>query len=237
MVTRLFVRLLAVSGVVVLLVWVTGLFVELHPDAYRDAITSVVVVYGLYLILAWVYSSLKSKGGRAQELWKGLDKTKASLLDNDSFLESVCEAFTLITLVNSLMMVTGYDTPKVGAFAYVHMLIRFLIVSMVIAVWKWEGVLKLGRDSIAALKGYRGRQGLIRALSSVVHGGFLSATTKLFTFITVAYCIAMVLLSSIVNPTAGAFFYMFLLALLAVITVFMGVIHVGTINRKARHLR
>lgn len=51
MVIRLFIRFFTVSGTVVLLVWITGLFVELHPDAYRDAITSVVVVYGLYLVL------------------------------------------------------------------------------------------------------------------------------------------------------------------------------------------
>lgn len=132
-----------------------------------------------------MYLSLKSKG--VQELQKGLDKTRDSLLDKDSFLESICEAFTLITLVNSLMMVTDYDTPKTGTFAYVHMLTRLLIISVVVAVWKWEGLLKLGRDSIAALKGYHGRQVLIRFLSSVVHGGFLSSTTKLFTFITVAY--------------------------------------------------
>ena len=41
----------------------------------------------------------------------------------------VSDAFLIITVINSFMMVIGLDTPKEGRFAYVHLLIRLGIIT------------------------------------------------------------------------------------------------------------
>ncbi|NEZ64758.1 hypothetical protein D0962_18525 [Leptolyngbyaceae cyanobacterium CCMR0082] len=41
----------------------------------------------------------------------------------------VSDAFLIVTVINSVMMVTGLDTPKEGRFAYVHLLLRLGILT------------------------------------------------------------------------------------------------------------
>lgn len=51
-----------------------------------------------------------------------------------TYLTSVFWAFGIITVANSVMMLTGWDTPKSGTFAYVHLLSRLGIITIVVAV-------------------------------------------------------------------------------------------------------
>lgn len=67
-----------------------------------------------------------------------------------SYLEDVAWAFTVVTVANSAMMLTGWDTPKSGTFAYVHLLSRLAIVTAIVALFhlddiknvftRWSGV-------------------------------------------------------------------------------------------------
>ena len=44
----------------------------------------------------------------------------------------VADAFLIVTVANSFMMVTGLDTPKEGQFAYIHLLLRL---GLLIGIW------------------------------------------------------------------------------------------------------
>ena len=44
----------------------------------------------------------------------------------------ISDAFLIVTVANSFMMITGLDTPKEGQFAYVHLLMRLGIIT---GVW------------------------------------------------------------------------------------------------------
>lgn len=50
----------------------------------------------------------------------------------------VSDAFLVITVINSFMMVTGFDTPKEGWFAYVHLLIRLGIITGIWVVFDFS---------------------------------------------------------------------------------------------------
>ncbi|MEO1148787.1 MAG: hypothetical protein AAFY26_24740 [Cyanobacteria bacterium J06638_22] len=44
-------------------------------------------------------------------------------------IAGISDAFLIVTVINSFMMVNGLDTPKEGRFAYVHLLIRLGILT------------------------------------------------------------------------------------------------------------
>ena len=44
----------------------------------------------------------------------------------------VADAFMIVTVANSFMMVNGLDTPKEGQFAYIHLLLRL---GLLIGIW------------------------------------------------------------------------------------------------------
>ena len=50
----------------------------------------------------------------------------------------VSDAFSVVTVVNSFMMLTGLDTPKEGRFAYVHLLIRLGIITGIWVVFDFS---------------------------------------------------------------------------------------------------
>ena len=50
----------------------------------------------------------------------------------------VADAFLVVTVVNSFMMVTGLDTPKEGQFAYIHLLLRLGLLTGIWAVFDFS---------------------------------------------------------------------------------------------------
>ncbi|HSL58750.1 MAG TPA: hypothetical protein VK866_12970 [Acidimicrobiales bacterium] len=67
-----------------------------------------------------------------------------------TFIGDVTLGFTAVTVVNSAMMLTGLDEPKVGTFAYVHLLGRLGIVTVVVGLFYLDEL----RDALA--RGFRG---------------------------------------------------------------------------------
>lgn len=55
----------------------------------------------------------------------------------------VCAVFTGVTVLNSIMMIAGWDEPKTGTFAYLHLLSRLAIIAAVVGLfylgdlWTW----------------------------------------------------------------------------------------------------
>lgn len=127
---------LIILGIVCVATWgflyVYGQFGTLHPDAYRDLTRSVVGVYLLVCIGIELYSL---KSAEKPVKWS-------------SPFQVIALSFTAVTVVNTVMMVTGIDTPKIGRFAFVHMLTRLGIVAFVVSLCmlrEWREAVSTGR--------------------------------------------------------------------------------------------
>ena len=105
------------------------MFTELHPYAYRDGLRSILDLFILFLIgvpvgRSALLAQCKTRGvGK-----KGPQTDSGQRTDDWSWIETVTLTFSLITLVNSAMMISGLDVPKTGLFAYGHILVRLFIV-------------------------------------------------------------------------------------------------------------
>ena len=64
----------------------------------------------------------------AEETAKQLTSSLANIKEKiDSLIIWISFCFSLLTVLNSIMMIFGLDTPKQGVFAYVQILIQTLI--------------------------------------------------------------------------------------------------------------
>jgi transposase, IS30 family len=55
--------------------------------------------------------------------------------DASTYLGDVARLFTVVTVGNSVMMLTSLDEPKAGSFAYVHLLGRLGIIASLVGVF------------------------------------------------------------------------------------------------------
>ncbi len=230
-VLRLIVRHLIVF--VALLVLVTAivfgmsLFVEMHPDAYRDGLLSIVYVYPFVLVAGGIYVlvrrvSRKDRPGAAESVMRCYREC--------GLFTGIAVVFTLITVMNSIMMLTGVDAPKQGLFTYQHMLIRMVIVTGAIMV-------AMGRETLKAVRKlftFFGSDALTRQsmLSEFVARITEAATQRpfqasanSFTALTFLICVAAIVVSFWSEVAGGSAFYTALLilygALLVVFTAIM----------------
>lgn len=136
------------------------------------------------------------------------------------YLANVAGAFTVVTVVNSVMMLVGWDTPKVGTFAHVHLLSRLGIVAVVVALFHLD-------DLAAAVRawrrrGRRARRGVVgtgrHRLRSLGHRP-IGAAFGAFTVATSVSCLVAVAWSPWQAPTGGRELYRNLLVLAAVLAL------------------
>ncbi|OUZ10977.1 hypothetical protein BHE97_05955 [Aeromicrobium sp. PE09-221] len=123
----------------------------------------------------------------------------------------VCVAFTGVTIVNSVMMVVGWDEPKEGAFAYVHLLSRLAIVTGVVALFFTDEIREWARHRGSAVAWFT------RTLDHPVNGFSL-----LFTLTTATGCVAAIVISAVVEVAGGVRAYWALLTLAAVLAAVQG---------------
>lgn len=128
----------------------------------------------------------------------------------------VCLVFTAITVLTSVMMVAGWDEPKTGTLAYVHLLSRLAIIAAVVALFYLD-------DLWAWIRQRRGveRRVLERSVGGVRAARLDAAVTGFayaFTLLTVAGCLIAIALSSITDVTGGPGLYRNLLLLAGVLT-------------------
>ncbi|EKU96308.1 hypothetical protein Lepto7375DRAFT_0297 [Leptolyngbya sp. PCC 7375] len=69
----------------------------------------------------------------------------------------VSDAFLIVTVINSFMMVTGLDTPKDGRFAYVHLLIRLGIITGIWVVFYFSYTIASTKEFFRDLRAGIGR--------------------------------------------------------------------------------
>ncbi len=66
-----------------------------------------------------------------------------------SIITEIALIFTVVTLVNSMIMVVGWDEPKLGTHAYLHLLGRLGIVSLIVVVWEYDIILSYLRLTLS----------------------------------------------------------------------------------------
>lgn len=211
--------LVLICAVTSLLLLILGNFIDLHPDAFFDLNRSIVVVYVLMFILTQLFSLFLSKTSIGNKLNTHLNTSKS-----DEPIKSIAITFMVITLINSLMMILGIDTPKVGVFAYVHMMTRFFIVFSIIFLIMWK-------DFITWIKKLSLNNGLKR-FQKYSQKNPLSAISILFTIFTVVYCTIIIIFQGLINPIGGVNFYITLLAVLSIITLVTVVLNIT--NKKTK---
>lgn len=69
----------------------------------------------------------------------------------------VSDAFLLVTVVNSFMMVIGLDTPKEGQFAYIHLLMRLGIITGIWVVFDFSYTITSTKEFFQDLRAGLGR--------------------------------------------------------------------------------
>lgn len=188
--------------------------ITLHPNAYRDIIRSIVIVYTItYTATSFLSYYLtdhihKTSGDDDKFILK-------DFLERISPYECVCVVFTVLTIVNSFMMITNIDVPKQGVFAYIHMLSRFLIISLIVAILFYKEI----------IESFRNLKPSIKDLFTLQGKDFVVSSSKIFTNITILYCITMIAIQGIITPTGGMLFYKTLLIIAIIIVLIKKCLH------------
>ncbi len=201
------IALVVVCSIAWLTLFIIGHYYPLHPDAYRDITFSIVLVYAVGILLYVIYLLIGK--------WLSWEKPAVWWKSQKPF-QLICAIFAAVTVVNSLMMLTGYDIPKQGTFAYIHMMIRLLIISVIIAVFMWRDITKQLRQI--------NRSAIIHVFLPNIQSSLVSAAFTFFTFITLLYCLVVILFSRMSEPTGGVLFYQFLVGLFVFSFVYMFVL-------------
>jgi hypothetical protein len=152
--------------------------------------------------------------------------------DASTFFGDVAVLFTVVTVGNSLMMLTGLDEPKTDTFAYVHLLGRLGIITGIVGLFHLDEVReRFARQRLPS--GQASRPGgprrsprtVLEAVLGSFLGGWLDGTARVFTVVVAATCVVVLALAGIRTPAGGSGLYRNLV-LLAVIL--LPAMHVAT---------
>lgn len=149
---------------------------------------------------------------------KVLDKIKklySWFIEDDHILIGICEAFTIVTVINSYMMVSGMDNPKIGRFAYIHLLIRLTIVSVFFIIWDYEAAFQAIKKTTTIIKGIS-KTNIKEIYKNVLAHKFASICI-VYTLLIVIICLVMIL--GIFVPKGGQGLYLNLLLLFGFISI------------------
>ena len=191
--------------IAVIFMYVMGNFVELHPDAYVDIVFSIVFVYVICFIVTMIYKFL---------IKRFTSKLKINFGVNDvPPFEIISKIFLVLTFVNSLMMLTGYDVAKEGVFAYAHMMIRLLIITTIIS-------LVMRKEIINNIKIFKLKSDLYHFYKNM-HSKLFASTAIIFTVTTVIYSVFMIAFRKVIDNLGGSFYYFSLIFLSLSILLFL----------------
>lgn len=152
--------------------------------------------------------ALKKVVSKVKKFWRWI------IGDQDIIVE-ISEAFTIVTVINSYMMISGMDKPKIGQFAYVHLLMRLAIITVVCVIFEDESIFQAIKRRIVKLKNLN-RINLKEIYKNVLKNKFGSICT-IFTLITVIICLVMIF--GVNTPKGGAELYYNLIILFVVISI------------------
>ena len=210
-------HLIVFSGLVVgmlMILFIMSQFTTLHEDAYFDGFMSIVYVYAIIIVVLVAYYPVQRYTNFSI---MALPKKLIQWNEESGLLLHIAMLFTAITVVNSLMMVVGMDTPKTGTFAYTHLLVRTLIVSIASLAWMYKAVFQGIKHLI--------KEKNIRALfdrQSVMHTLYarpFSTSMGLFTATVVTGCLCIVIFQRWIEVQGGSRLYLALLLWYGVLLV------------------
>lgn len=185
--------------------------VTLHPNAYRDIIRSIVLVYMLFFSVTVAAASLLSKvKANRKTNWHAV-KVKA-YFSRVTLYETIGIVFTLVTVFNSIMMLAGLDEPKQGVFAYVHLITRLGIITLIVTLISFKELIENRRK----LK----RQKL--SLTDILYApqkNTLISVSKAFTNVAMLYCLTVIVFQNSLPASGGRSFYLSLLIICACILI------------------
>lgn len=150
------------------------------------------------------------------------DRVKA-WWDSSTFLGDVALVFTAVTVVNSVMMLTGWDEPKTGTFAYVHLLGRLGIITVVVGLFYLEEF----RDGLARWRRaarphpHGGRRTAIDAVLEFATRAPVASMARVFTAVVAVTCVVTLALADVQHPTGGPGLYRNLVVLAALLLLAM----------------
>ena len=188
--------------------FIMSLFTTPHPDAYKDIVRSIVMVYAICFLIETIYSSIIKR-----IVPKRISNSLNEFAKEGDVFATVSIIFLLLTVINSLMMLTGIDVPKDGVFAYVHMMTRLLIISLITSLIMW-------RSFLNAIKTFNINK-IFKQFHENIHCKPISYIAKIFTIFTVAYCVFMISFQTVINPQGGSVFYIVLLLSVPIISIYV----------------
>lgn len=212
---------MALLVLVTAIVFGMSLFVEMHPDAYRDGLLSIVYVYPFVLFASGVYAFVRRVSRRGRS---GAAESVMHWHRECGLFTGIAVVFTLITVMNSIMMLTGVDVPKQGLFAYQHMLVRMVIVTGAIMVAMGRETFRTGRKFVTFVRiDPLTRRSMLSDIASRIteaatHRPF-QASVNSFTALTFLICVAAIVVSFWSEVAGGSAFYTALLILYGALLV------------------
>lgn len=138
--------------------------------------------------------------------------------DDEYMLTQICELFTLVTVINSYMIVYLNDEPKIGRFAYIHLLMRLLILSVIIMIWEEKLIFSEIKRIILSTKAFNAlseKEIRTMAYKKIVNDK-IATISVLFTSITIIICVGRIVGAD--EPSGGVTLYFNLLLIFGMIT-------------------
>lgn len=183
----------------------------LHSNAYRDIIRSIVFVYILFFSVSVAGAALVSRVIAEREIQWNATNTK-DYFSKITPYETIGITFTLVTVINSIMMLTGFDQPKQGVFAYVHLMTRLGIISVIV-------IFIYFKEIIEGIKTIKLKNLSLTDLLYAPKKNALIGVAKAFTTLSLVYCSLMIAFQGILPASGGRSFYLSLLIMLGLISL------------------
>lgn len=172
--------------------------------------------------------------------WSELADRFRTWWEASTFIGDVALAFTAVTVVNSVMMLTGADEPKTGTFAYVHLLGRLGIVTVVVGLFYVDEA----RERIVRRRGVSGprRSGPRRSPGAAVDGvlgpaprGPTDLAARVFTIGVAASCVVTLAIAGVRTPAGGPGLYRNLVV--SAVVLLLATVVVSRWTRRVRRAR
>jgi hypothetical protein len=148
--------------------------------------------------------------------------------DASTYLGDVALLFTVVTVGNSVMMLTGLDEPKTGSFAYVHLLGRLGIIASLVGAFhlgevrerltRWRD---LAHHTARPDRPRRSSRAVLDAVIGFFLGSWLDSTARVFTVLVAAVCLVVLALAGPRPPAGGVELYRNLVRLVVILLPIM----------------
>lgn len=146
--------------------------------------------------------------------------------DDEYVLTEICTVFTAVTVINSYQMVFLNHMPKVGKFAYIHLLIRLLIISVIVTLIEGENIFQEIKQIILRVKSSKtlSKSEIRAVIYRYIIDNKVNTISISFSSLTVIICLIMTVF--VIEPQGGEKLYFNLLILFGIVTATVLIVHI-----------